>query len=398
MKQWHGKSKLILLIMALCLWFSGCWDRKELKTQGVIAGMGVDRTFDGKYQYTFQVIKPGEVGEPKKAGGGGQPVWVGTSSGNTPYEAGRNIAFQSSRRMFFSHNQVMIIGKEAAKRGIRPILDLEFRFYQIHTLTPLLIADTTAREVLEVPGGMEKIPAVEIAGELRGAKYTSEVILVTFQDFFGYLISKTRAPVAPQVEVIDEGNGKRFLISGTAVFKQDRWIGTLNREETRGMLWVTGQVERGILNIPSRPQMAEAAVEIIGAGVKIHPEIRHNKKLLFQIQINAEGNLQDFIAQQGLTNPSKVNNKIHELEKLGAGVIRHEILASWHQARQLKADIYGFGEAVHRKYPKQWKEMEPVWESIFPEISLKIKVEVSLKRIGENIQPPIPILEEPERK
>jgi spore germination protein KC len=391
----QSRISSLLFILILCLFgCSGCWDRKELKTQGIVAGMGVDRTAggNGKYLYTFQVIKPGEVAQPKGkgGGGGGTPVWVGTSEGRTPYEAGRNIAFQSSRRMFFSHNQALIFGKEAARQGVRPIVDLELRFVQSRLLQFILISKGMAKEVLEVPGGLEKIPAFDITGMIVGSKYTSEAIPVTLGDFFGYLVSKTRAPVAPQIEVFTAGKEQRLRLAGTAVFKKDRWIGELDRIETRGLLWVLGQVKQGVINIHSRPGAETAVADAIATSSKIRPEIRHGK-VLVRIQINAEGTLEDILDPEGLTTPEKMNEKLHELEKLEAAVIRQEIRAAWGKARHLNADIFGFGEALHRRYPRQWKSMEPKWDRIFPRITLKIEVHSTLKLVGEIVKPAIPL-------
>ncbi|HEX3044728.1 MAG TPA: hypothetical protein VHY08_08220, partial [Bacillota bacterium] len=136
----------ILMILFCFIGCTGCWDHKELKTQGIVAAIGVDRFAGSKgiYRYTLQVIKANEVSQPKgKTGGGaggGAPVWVRTGTGRTPYEAGRNISLQSSRRMFFSHSQALIIGKGAAQLGVRQMIDSDMRFYQIRNIQNFLIA------------------------------------------------------------------------------------------------------------------------------------------------------------------------------------------------------------------------------------------------------------------
>jgi spore germination protein KC len=62
---------VILILTVICC--NGCWDRKELKTLAIIAGMGLDRTPDGKLAVTFQIINPGGVksGAAPSEGGGG---------------------------------------------------------------------------------------------------------------------------------------------------------------------------------------------------------------------------------------------------------------------------------------------------------------------------------------
>ena len=50
--------------------------------------------------------------------------------------------------------------------------------------------------------------------------------------------------------------------------------------------------------------------------------------------------------------------------------------------KELKTDIFGFGETIHRKYPKMWKKMKDNWDDIFPNLPVNITVEVDTKQLG----------------
>ncbi|UTW69395.1 Ger(x)C family spore germination C-terminal domain-containing protein [Anaerobacillus sp. HL2] len=52
-----------------------------------------------------------------------------------------------------------------------------------------------------------------------------------------------------------------------------KWIGSLNKDETRGLLWVREEVEGGIIVIPSIDGKGKIGLEILGKG-KIHIEPR----------------------------------------------------------------------------------------------------------------------------
>ena len=380
---------ILLLLFMLC--GGGCWDRRELKTQAIVSGVGVDLAAGAadKYVYSYQIIKPGEIAQPKTkggGGGGGSPVWVGQGVGGTAYEATSDFLNHISRVDLLSHNQAYVVGKQMAAHGIYPLLDIELRYYQVRTLVPFLIAKGTAREVLEFTDGLEKISGFDIPGLLRESQSIGEAMPVTMQDFFGYLVSKTRAPVAPQIEVVKAGKSTNLRISGTAVFKKDRMIGELNKTETRGLSWVLGQVKGGCINITSGKGTAEASTEILSAGGRFKP-LLHRGQVLMQVQVNAEMFLTAIYATAGLTDPEKLEKKLRGLKKRQDAIIRKEILAAWAKARLLKADIFGFGEAVHQEYRRQWKDMEPQWEKIFPQIKLEIKVDSQIRRIGEIVQP-----------
>ena len=373
----------------------GCWDRRELKTRAIYSGIGIDLGAgpEHEYIYTVQIVKPGEVGQQKsKSGGGGgsgdgdSPVLVEQSVGKTPYEAADSFLNHISRVELISHDEAYIVGREMAKRGVYPPLDIELRHYQVRKLVPFLIAKGTAREMLEFTGGLEKIPSYNISGLLRESNFIGESFPVTTQDFFGFLVSKTRAPVAPQIEIVKSARGENLRMSGTAVFKKDRLIGELNKTETRGLLWVLGQVKGGYVNIPSAKGGEDASTEILSAGGRFKP-LLYRGQVLMQVQVNAEMFLAAIYATAGLTDPEKLEKKLRELKKRQDAIIRKEILAAWAKARLLKADIFGFGEAVHQKYRRQWKDMEPQWEKIFPQIKLEIKVDSQIGSVGEIAQP-----------
>jgi len=52
------------------------------------------------------------------------------------------------------------------------------------------------------------------------------------------------------------------------------------------------------------------------------------------------------------------------------------------RAKEMRADIFGFGDKIHRTYPQVWKDIESRWEDIFPHIDVDIKAEFSVEHSG----------------
>jgi spore germination protein KC len=70
------------------------------------------------------------------------------------------------------------------------------------------------------------------------------------------------------------------------------------------------------------------------------------------------------------------------LEQKKTDAIRGEILAAFEKARELDADIFGFGDAVYQRYPKEWESMKDRWDEIFPDIELEISIQAKLRLMG----------------
>ncbi|MBC7342494.1 MAG: hypothetical protein H5U02_08605 [Clostridia bacterium] len=62
--------------------------------------------------------------------------------------------------------------------------------------------------------------------------------------------------------------------------------------------------------------------------------------------------------------------------------MEREIRAAVQKAQGWGTDIFEFGEAIHRKYPMVWADLEKRWAEEFPYVELRIEVDAKLRRIG----------------
>ena len=371
----------ILLIMSL----SGCWNRHELETLAIVMGVGVDKPKEsGKVQITAQIVKPGEI-KSSDGGGSAKAFWNIGNTGETVFNTVRDLTSKSSRKLFFPHNQVLIFGRSIAKEGIQEFIDFFMRDPETRGNVWVVVAQGTAEEVLDVKSELEKVPANNIATLIKdNAAATSQTSAIRLRDFASRLMSKTTAPIAPFIEISEDGEEKVAKISGTAVFKRDKLVGKMNKIEGRGLLWVLGEVKGGIIEVEG-PDNNRVSLEIIRARGKIVPEIEDDR-IKMKVNIIEEGNIGE---QSGPENLADLT-KIAILEEKKAEVIQSEVMAAVKKAQELDADVFGFGDAVHQKYPEEWKDLESNWDEIFPDIEVEVNVEAKLTLMGRINKPAVP--------
>ncbi len=378
----QGKISLVILLSIISVFIVGCWDSRELSTLSLIAGLGFDLDPATKRAtLTYQSIVPSQVKpspsmggrEGKQTGSGGlQSIQLDHDTGLSPYEVLNRYTQHGSRIPFYQHTQVIVIGKAAAEHGLYPFLDTVIRNPAGRPNILLAISDNKASDILAVEDGMENIQAVGMANIIKLSARFSKYPAVTCLDFTSRFIGKTTAPVAPIMGVFEETGpeGKRqkkIRINGTAVFKGDKMIGKLNEQESSGLLWVINQIEKGFVIIP------EASLEIIGSKTKIIPELTGGK-IKITVEIEEEANLIQYNNARNITP-----DLIHQLEKAQAREIESQAKAVIKKSMALNADIFDFGGAVHRKYKKEWKKMEPRWDDIYPTIEVSVKVKTRLE-------------------
>ena len=292
--------KIILIMLIICLLaVNGCWDAEELGNLAIVAAVGIDQDDKtGMILITAQIIKPGEVksassggegggGEQPRKGGSQQAFLIVQSTGKTVSEAFRNFAFQLNRELYLSDNQIIVLGSAVAKKGVRPLLDYFIREREPREITWILVAKGKASEVLEAQMGLEKIPAIEITRLIENRNTTSQVSGITLAEFANRLMSKTTAAYATSIKLM--GEPKKAQLIGTAIFKDDRYVGQLDKTETRGFLWVIGKVVRGIITVNS-PKGGQFNFGILKAKSEISPELDFGK-LNIRVEVTAQCSL-----------------------------------------------------------------------------------------------------------
>jgi spore germination protein KC len=389
-------SYKILIMLLVVLTQTGCWGARELSDIAILAGAGFDIEAEDKFLFTAAIIIPENL---KQSGGGGlqgggskagAPVRVSTSTGGTVFRAIRNFIPHGCRRVYFAHSKVLVIGKEASQKGIYPIIDFLIRDPEPRPDMSVLISETKACDSLRVYDGIEKIPALGIDRLIKSNANNGYALHVTLQDFNEMLISETTSAVAPMAEVFEEigfeqEKTKRLRMTGTAVFKEDKLVGKLELEETRGLLWVMGEVKSAIVDVASFNGEEMVDLEVISASSKITPELIEDGRVIIKVSVSAVSNLGAQQATGDITTPESIAFLQDEQSK----AIKQEIMAAIKKAKAYNADIFGFGEAVHRKYPAEWKELKAQWDQIFPEIDVQISVKSKLNGVG-SITAPIP--------
>lgn len=395
------KKKLFIMILCtiLCtLLLTSCWDRQELNELGIVGAYALDKGENGEIILTAQIIRPSAI---KAASGGGtlnseQPVEIISSSGTTIFEAIRKISQKFDRRMIFSHAMVIVIDEALAREGIFPILDFLERSYEIRLTNFFVIAKgTTARGIISDKHGLGNIQATYLEAIAKNSRLNSFSSAPNILDFIKKALNNHTNPIGGVMEIYEqpvsnvelaesikgeEDNVHRGIrMTGTAVFNKDKLIGFLDDIETRGLKWITGEVESSIINVPSLDEKDKfLVVEVKSSSSKIIPQITDGE-ISFTVVVNETG---DIVEQQTLTDVSKLP-VLKKVEDIQNEVIQKEIEGTIDiLQKEFGSDIIGFGKALYNKYPDEWKRIQNDWEYIFPVVKYTVVVNTKIRKTG----------------
>lgn len=377
---------LLSILPVLCL--CSCWSHRELNTLAIVLGTGLDTgNQPDTLKLTAQVVKASELGSGSVSSGGGakEKAYVNISyTDKSVLSAVRGITHLQNRRLYFSHNEVLVFSSDLAKLDMAEGLDAFARDYEARMNVHVLISKGRASEILNEDVELEKMPALHISGMMESQQSTSETAVVTLRDFIIATLSPTTAPVAPMVELYESEGKKHVKLEDTAVFKQGKMIGKLDKSQTRGLLWVTNKAKSGAMTVDT--QWGQVVLEFFHSKSSLKPVKKEDGSIRMELTVIEDGTIE---SNETTEDMSKLGN-VEMLKKHMQAVIRSDIGSALKQARALSADVFGFGEAIRREYPEDWEKMKKNWDTLFPGIKLDIHVNVELRSTGGLTKPIVP--------
>ncbi|WPC44370.1 Ger(x)C family spore germination protein [Clostridium sp. JS66] len=386
MKKYINIGLKIIICILIALNLTSCWSAHEINKLAIVMGIGIDKGREQGYpvEMTVQLANVSGIKSSSK-NKDGETSNAGylnlKEKGKSISDAAKAFNRKLNRKLFFSHNQIIILGKDAAEGGIEKYVDFFLRYRETRLLTWVLVSKQPASEVLNIKPELETTPGRNIGELIKNEKDISQIPSVDLRDFASKLMSKTTSPIAPIIEVSRDNDKKIAYLSETAVFKKDKMIGTLNKQETRGLLWGINKMKDGVIVLNTS---SDDKINIVTTHSKsrITPKIKDNKPSI-KIEIKQEGDLQEQTFSEDLANPKA----FEIIQKSEEEAIKKEIMLAVKKSQELNSDIFGFGDIIYQHYPKHWAKMEKEWDEVFRNMSVDVSVNAKLRRTGRITKP-----------
>lgn len=391
------KMKLLVIILVSGLLLTGCWNQRELDDLALALAIGVDKEED-HYLFTAQVVNPSMVAG-QEGGIARTPIMTYSAEGDSLFEAWRKLTKSAPRKMYFAHVRIVVLGEAMAKEGIIDLVDPVLRDHEFRTDYYLMVAkDEKAENVLSHLTSLEEIPAIKIDRMVTAAtEHLGVATHYTLDKIVNDLKGLGKEPVIPSIRLI--GNKKegqklsnlestrlnsRIILDELAVIKDGKVIGYLGDDDSRGYNFSQGNIKSSVEKLSCTKEAEKPlVVEIIRSKSKIKAKIKNGRPEA-TIQITAEGNIVDVECEAMPQEEKELKAYEKQLnEQIKLGVEKVVTLTQ----KELKTDILGIGEAVHRNDPKYWKKHEQQWVELYPDTKIKVVVDAKIRNIGSISQP-----------
>lgn len=409
------KRLCLLALIISVLFMGGCWNYKSLDKLNIVVGVAVDYDNEKEmFNMTYELANLS--GQAKTSPITGRIIHT---EGKTLFDAARNANLKESKNLFFGATTLLIVDQEIAKeKGILPILDWFIRDSELReTLNVVISQEDKAADILESSGEDKKeIISSNIHDAINGNKKISSTTVNTqIYQILNDLYSTRKSTLIPTIRLESEksksekgksedgkntqggtgsgsqGSGsdgeganksktpKAPKITGVAVIKGDKLAGFLSTDMAKYILLIEDKLNSGIITLSSEDVTGEdISLEIFKNNSKLKYSYK-DENLTIRIETNTYVTIGENTASLNVMD-EEVIKKVEEAasKKVEMGI--KELVDIFQH--EFNADVLGFGEIMHKRNHTLWKQLEPSWDQIFPNLDVEVSSKIKIINAG----------------
>lgn len=366
------KRRLWLSLICGLLLMTGCWDYRDLDEMNFPVVFGFDTAIDGNSDHVdITALFPAlESGIPS-------PIRIDSIHGAGVGQIRRLRYHRSPNGISTGITQVILYGKDLARKGVQDVQDWNFRNPQTSKGMFIAIADGRAEDILKT-----KVDEYDSAGSflvyfMRNIRKHDFVPTITLHQSGVDSFSAGRNPVVPVMKTY--GN-HRIQNTGAAIFRKEKMIDIIGMDETRALILLEGIHCAGHVPFQVRKdgRVTDGGTARLtnDRTVEVH---RDGNRFHFIVSITLDGNLVEHFGQQSLLeDPAYISVMEKAVEQQISRQCRAFVDKMQNQYNLDCIDISRYALAKWRK------ELMPVIDKDFiQDAVIQVKVKVRIKRVGE---------------
>ncbi|MDF2500562.1 MAG: germination protein Ger(x)C family [Anaerosporomusa subterranea] len=400
---------MVVSLLVVSLLSGGCVNGRETDEVTYVVAIGLDKGTGKNIRATYVVVSTGTMGGGGKEGeaGGKQTELVTIEAANLG-EARNLLNSVESRSINLSHVKGFIVGEDLARQGLADIMSVVMRFREFRgTMYIGVVNNGTAEEFLSKNSPkVEKLPSKYFESMIATADESSYYLPVQMHEFYRRLKTNNGSPTAMLVGVnpqtgrgqpqgiVEEGDkAKEYTagmmpregesnpaeIMGTALFVDDKMVGTLTNQETRMVAILRGKFGRGFM-VVADPMAQEKNANVylrLGRLPRIKCEFQDgipkiNADILLEAEISAL--------------PSGVNYEAPEysgmLESQVSRVIEEEMSNMLRKTQELGSDAVGFGRYARSQFTLYDEFAQLDFKKLYQKAEITLSVKTIIRRTG----------------
>lgn len=354
-------NRFFFLLLVTCFLLTGCVKQQILDKITLSIVCAFDEAPNDQIEFTiaapkFQAGKAGSVSNI-----------LHSKVGHTSRNIKELIDMQLNRPINTGKFSVILFGKELAAKGLADELDVALRDAQASRRIFLAVVDGKAKEILQANFSSNEEKGMFLFNLLDTNVRTGFVPRQNLHEFDYSYVAKGMDPFLPLLILQND----QVLISGLALFKDDKYVMSLNEKQMRVMKLLLGNVKHGTLEA-KLDNGSYIAVENVGSKVNYRVgKDTKSSKVTINLIINGE-----FMESRGVHLPKQEQQRIKDRFEKDLTATGMDLLQIF---KKEGIDPLGLGDFVRSK-TRNWNEEE--WKQEYQTMNVRLNVKVNLTEMG----------------
>ncbi|PGL71510.1 Ger(x)C family spore germination protein [Bacillus sp. AFS055030] len=359
-------------LITLCLFtffLASCWDQNLLVNKKMVNGISFDLDQEDN---VLAIVRALNI---ENKGGGQFELKDELVKIKHPSVSGMEIDVNNKLPGLIdvSKAHILLIGRDMAKKGINPILELIYRPRQAYISSRVVIAEDKASDLISLDAGTSPIAFVILKG-LQSAENTTKIPKETAFTAWTQITDTGRDIILPFVKK-DEND--KITIGGVDLFNGDKFTGISLPNEKGSLLLLL--MDRLTKYSEMALQLGEhRSISFRVKKIKRDLDVKVDKKTQ---KINCKLNLVINLSVISYTadnagqklNNEKLNKEISQVLTKQANEITNSLL-------EANCDALGIGGILSSSYPNLWKKIN--WEKDYKDVKFKTSVKAKINATG----------------
>ena len=377
-------SSILVIVIFCAIIFSGYLHEQDIDDLAYVIAIGIDVGSNNNLEVTFQISIPSENGSTISSSSSSSSEKETSDTLNKSVEcntinSGLDLANNIiSKRLDLSHCKFIVFSQEIASYGIYEYIYTLENDLELRSNCNIIVSTSDAKEFLASSNPiLENSTAKYYEIITTASKYTGYTSNVTLNSVFTS-ISDTFGEICTILGHIqkEEENKPEIVLSGLAVFKGDKMVGTIPVDETIPYLIVTNQLNESTISCSSPFSENELMDFHVSVFSKTKHKVSFNENtphITTDIYLDATllSNSDDFNA----SSPKDIS----KVEEALSNYIRDEVTNYYEKtSKEFKSDISGLGKYAVYYFPtiQDWKEFD--WLNKYEKATFEVNVDVNL--------------------
>lgn len=383
------KRIIAIFMLPALLLCSGCSNAgsiysnyREIEQMQLVRTLGFDRAED-KLRLSI-AGGSGSSGSSGSEGSDSPSITRMTAEGDSITSAMEELQDYADREeLYYAHTQYLVVGEDCARNMLPVVLAYTQDSRQLRSDMPLFIvkADTAENLVLHC-GGKDSDITQALDSIVRDSEKRGDGYPFTSGDIVGAL-AEYGAALAPAVKVertktaneSAEDDQVSPIQDGFAILKDDKLVGYIPQEVSRGVNLLMGEIGSGTVTVETK-EAGTVSLVFTKGKVELSPIWAENGNLS-----GIRANIKVSASVEEADEPTKLN---HEAVTAQFSAL----LEDWVEQVLVKmsatgADFLGIGSHLRRQDPSKWDAMPTAWEDVMGQLTFDVQTDCEILRLEE---------------